>query len=104
SRYKLSSCHRRTRRLRARQSEKSRVPSAARETCLRAMNRAWLRILLVVLAIASPRRAPAATSQEAFDAARNLYEDGKWTDALAAFQKFEREHKFSTALPQAIYF
>ncbi len=44
------------------------------------------------------------TSQEAFAAAVKLYENGKWVDALSAFQKFAEDFKFSDAVPQAIYY
>jgi TolA-binding protein len=50
-------------------------------------------------------QAPAAggDAKDAFDAARKLFDDGKWAEALAAFQKFETSYKFSEAVPQAIY-
>jgi len=44
------------------------------------------------------------SSQQAFDAAKKMYDDGKWTDGLTAFQNFERDYKFSIAVPQAVYY
>jgi TolA-binding protein len=53
---------------------------------------------------AAPAAAPAPVSLEGLTAARKSYEAGAWAEALAAFQKFERENKFSTALPESIYY
>ncbi len=51
--------------------------------------------------VAVPSSSP---SQDAFDGAKQLYADGRYAQALAAFQKFERDFKFSTQLPEAIYY
>ena len=45
-----------------------------------------------------------SASQKAFSDAEQMYQDGKWAEALAAFQKFEQQYKFSTGVPQAIYY
>lgn len=81
------------------------------------MTRRFQRLRFVVLAlVALPLVAPlcvlAAAAQEparsiteqAFDAAEQLYHDGKWAEALAAFQKFETTYRFSTGVPRAIYY
>jgi TolA-binding protein len=52
----------------------------------------------------APAQDPESTTEKAFNAARQLYNDGKMAEALAAFQQFESQNKFSTAVPQAIYF
>lgn len=46
----------------------------------------------------------AQQSQTDFEAARELFIAGKYVEALAAFQKFEAANKFSTAVPDAIYY
>lgn len=49
--------------------------------------------------------APAGpSSQESFKAAVDLFDAGKWTEALSAFQKFETQWKLSDAVPSAIYY
>jgi TolA-binding protein len=52
----------------------------------------------------APAPAASSPSDVAFTAATQLFTDGKYPDALAALQKFERDFKFSTALPQVIYY
>jgi TolA-binding protein len=42
--------------------------------------------------------------QTEFEKARDLFLAGKYVEALAAFQKFEAANKFSTAVPDAIYY
>lgn len=55
---------------------------------------------------AAPAAAATATSASAEDFARaaQAFQDGQFEQALALFQKFEVTHKFSTALPEAIYY
>jgi TolA-binding protein len=65
------------------------------------MNR---RIILLAAVMATPLLAQEPTAKEAFDVAKQLYDNGEWADALVAFQKFERDQEFSTALPEAIYY
>lgn len=56
----------------------------------------------------APTPTPAApvpsSSTEAFKQAQNLYQDGDWAAALTAFQGFEKNFKYSTALPEVIYY
>lgn len=61
-----------------------------------------LAILFTLIAVVSAH-AQSPTSQEAFAAAQKLYSDGKWAEALASFQNFETNFKFSEAVPEAIY-
>jgi TolA-binding protein len=68
---------------------------------------AVLLLLVSLLDAQTPAPAPApaaAGSQQAYSAAVRLYEDGKWPEALAAFQKFAEDFKFSDTVPQAIYY
>lgn len=46
---------------------------------------------------------PESAAEKAFQEARQLYDNGQTAEALAAFQHFESEYKFSIAIPQAIY-
>jgi TolA-binding protein len=63
------------------------------------MNR---QILLAMVAGLCLLPAAHAQSTNDFEAARRLYQDGKWQDALAAFQNFEVAYPFSAVLPDAI--
>lgn len=47
---------------------------------------------------------PESAAEKAFHEARQLYDNGNMAEALAAFQHFEDEYKFSIAIPQAIHF
>jgi len=58
-------------------------------------------LLLLPTARAQETESPIA---KAFADARQLYDNGKITEALAAIQQYESENKFSTTIPQAIYF
>lgn len=63
-------------------------------------------ILVTIITLGSVQAQTPATgsdAKDAFEAARKLFDDGKWADALAALQKFETSYKFSEAVPQAIY-
>src|SRR5882724_5377056 len=46
---------------------------------------------------------PESVTERAFKDARQLYNDGKPAEALAAFQQFESQYKLSAAVPEAIY-
>jgi TolA-binding protein len=63
-------------------------------------------MLLVVVGWMGPALAQGTESptEKGFADARQLYDDGKMTEALAAFQKFESQNKLSTIVPQAVYF
>jgi outer membrane assembly lipoprotein YfiO len=65
-----------------------------------------LAILLLVVSVTPRLTAQEAGSatDKAFNDARQLYDNGKTAEALAAFQAFEAQYGFSTAIPQAIYF
>jgi len=67
-----------------------------------------LAIVLVLLTGVSSfgqgAKPPAKTSKVAFDEAQAFYTNGEWVQALAAFQSFEKNHGFSLALPDSIYY
>jgi TolA-binding protein len=65
-----------------------------------------LAVLLLGVSVAPRLAAQEAGSatDNAFNDARQLYDNGKTAEALASFQAFEAQHAFSTAIPQAIYF
>jgi len=44
-----------------------------------------------------------SATEKAFNEARQLYDHGRITEALAALQQFEGQYKFSAAMPQVIY-
>jgi TolA-binding protein len=44
-----------------------------------------------------------SATEKAFNEARQLYDDGKLTEALDALQQFENQYKFSAVMPQVIY-
>ncbi len=65
----------------------------------------WMTLLLVSGRMRPAlAQAPESVTEKGFTDARQLYDDGKMTEALVAFQKYESQNKLSTAVPQAIYF
>jgi outer membrane assembly lipoprotein YfiO len=65
----------------------------------------YLAILLLGVGAAPHLAAQEAgpTTDKAFNDARQLYDDGKTAESLAAFQAFEAQHGFSALIPRAIY-
>lgn len=44
-----------------------------------------------------------SVTENAFNEARQLYDNGRLTEALAALQQFENQYRFSALMPQVIY-
>ena len=71
-----------------------------------------LRLLVVLVSLllgtglvqTAPSQEPESPTEKAFNAAQRLYDDRKPAEALAAFQVYESQNKFSTTIPQTIYF
>ncbi len=51
----------------------------------------------------APAQEPESATGKAYREARTLYDNGRTAEALAAFQAFESQYRFSAAVPQAIY-
>ena len=69
----------------------------------RCVRRGWsagnaVLLLLGVAVVSYPAHSPAAVPAAAFDAANKLYEEGKFTDAVSAYEKLAQSGETSAAL------
>jgi tetratricopeptide (TPR) repeat protein len=77
------------------------APPVAFVGCWRLDVGCWMFSLLslnFVLLVLLPQSAQAATSAAAFDAANKLYEEGKFTEAVSAYEKLAQSGEVSAAL------